>query len=435
MDATRKCKICEETKPIDHYECTTKDGKCRRAVCKPCYQKKKAEIAKKKSKEIDRTTVPKPNCSECGKTYPEVDFAWRDDVAQGGWRSVCRTCYNTRGYSEKSRVKRRAEDEKGFLEKNAEQARKWREKNPEKVKEQEYKTRVIPEKRWRVFLNYIRSKHGKDNLHLYIRLEESELLQAKMTKPCFYCNHMPKENETLNGLDKVNPKGIYEDANTVPCCGVCNNIKSTFHVDEFIQGVREIYHNNYHIIETYEEVHRPINLSGDNSRREFDIDKGDLTQEDKVDLYVDACYLCGRSPAFGIDRVDPKIGYVIDNCKPCCYMCNYMKKDFKLEEFLGHIYRIHSHTSYWIIGDTSDKMTFMSTSRNPVKPIGLDIIFPSHYKAELCLGLGKKLIYNRIKNGHKIFGYNWEYCPISEYKRQCISKQDCLDMIRKLRNN
>lgn len=434
MDTTRKCKICEETKPIDHYECTTKDGKCRRAVCKPCYQKKKSENAKKKSKEIERTTIPKPNCQECGKTYPEVDFAWRDDVAKGGWRSVCRDCYNTRGYSEKSRTRRREEDEEGFLAKNAEQAKKWREKNPDKVKEQQDKRQSMIDRRWKAFITYCKSKYGMDVWEKYVDITNSELLQDKMSQACYYCSHQPQEGEYLNGLDKVNPKGIYEDKNTVPCCGICNSIKSTFHLYEFLQGVRDIVWHNVDHIENYKDIQRPLNFSGNGDRREFDLDKGDLVYKEKVQLYADTCYLCGRCPAFGIDRVDPKIGYVLENCKPCCYLCNYMKKDYDLEEFLGHIYRIYLHTSYWVIGDTSDMMTFMTSSRKPVKPVGLDIIFPSHYKAELFLDLSKSRIKNSIDNGSKCCGYTWQNCAIPDYKKQCISKQECLDMIRKLTN-
>ncbi len=38
------------------------------------------------------------------------------------------------------------------------------------------------------------------------------------------------------------------------------------------------------------------------------------------------CYWCGKYESNGIDRLDPRVGYVqspsIKNCVPCCWRCN-----------------------------------------------------------------------------------------------------------------
>lgn len=39
----------------------------------------------------------------------------------------------------------------------------------------------------------------------------------------------------------------------------------------------------------------------------------------------------------GIDRVDPTLGYNIQNCVTCCSVCNYMKTDLTLAEFFKKI--------------------------------------------------------------------------------------------------
>ena len=66
-------------------------------------------------------------------------------------------------------------------------------------------------------------------------------------------------------------------------------------------------------------------------------------------LTTEMCYYCGQAPAKihvtkgtkeefrhgGIDRLDPTIGYLMDNCVPCCSQCNYMKQDFSEEEFVS----------------------------------------------------------------------------------------------------
>jgi len=44
----------------------------------------------------------------------------------------------------------------------------------------------------------------------------------------------------------------------------------------------------------------------------------------------------------GIDRIDSNKGYIIDNCVPCCDKCNFMKKEYSIEEFTQHIFKIAS---------------------------------------------------------------------------------------------
>lgn len=43
----------------------------------------------------------------------------------------------------------------------------------------------------------------------------------------------------------------------------------------------------------------------------------------------------------GIDRVDSDKGYELDNCVPCCTMCNWMKMNYTKEEFLDQIRDIY----------------------------------------------------------------------------------------------
>jgi hypothetical protein len=46
----------------------------------------------------------------------------------------------------------------------------------------------------------------------------------------------------------------------------------------------------------------------------------------------------------GIDRVNPSIGYEIDNCVPCCENCNYAKSDLSRENFLLMIEKVYRHS-------------------------------------------------------------------------------------------
>lgn len=41
-----------------------------------------------------------------------------------------------------------------------------------------------------------------------------------------------------------------------------------------------------------------------------------------------------------VDRVDSDIGYVLSNCVPACWPCNYTKMDQKYDQFITHAYKI-----------------------------------------------------------------------------------------------
>ena len=62
----------------------------------------------------------------------------------------------------------------------------------------------------------------------------------------------------------------------------------------------------------------------------------ELTREDFELLISKSCVYCGTKESIGVDRIDNDIGYTIENCSSCCTMCNFMKKNFSLESFLGH---------------------------------------------------------------------------------------------------
>lgn len=79
-----------------------------------------------------------------------------------------------------------------------------------------------------------------------------------------------------------------------------------------------------------------------------------LTREEFQTLIDQDCFYCGAKPvlrkvgdrlkhdiyANGIDRVDNKVGYTLDNCVPCCKICNKAKLDFSQEEFISMCQRV-----------------------------------------------------------------------------------------------
>lgn len=78
------------------------------------------------------------------------------------------------------------------------------------------------------------------------------------------------------------------------------------------------------------------------------------TQEIEKFLFQN-CFYCASPPlnkkvyrnvsiAYnGIDRIDNERGYAYDNCVTCCKICNNMKKDLSINDFLAHVRKIHNN--------------------------------------------------------------------------------------------
>lgn len=85
-----------------------------------------------------------------------------------------------------------------------------------------------------------------------------------------------------------------------------------------------------------------------NKNREFS-----LSEEQFKEITSRKCFYCGGFNIAenniisiedlkycGIDRVDNSRPYVIDNCVSCCNVCNRMKLELKMEDFIQHIKKI-----------------------------------------------------------------------------------------------
>ncbi len=53
------------------------------------------------------------------------------------------------------------------------------------------------------------------------------------------------------------------------------------------------------------------------------------------------CTYCNsKIETIGIDRIESEKGYILDNCVPCCSMCNVIKGTLREEFFINHIQKI-----------------------------------------------------------------------------------------------
>jgi hypothetical protein len=62
-------------------------------------------------------------------------------------------------------------------------------------------------------------------------------------------------------------------------------------------------------------------------------------------IVLQPCKYCGGfNQSKGIDRIKNSDGYTKENSVSCCKMCNYMKKNYSLKEFLSQIEKIYKHS-------------------------------------------------------------------------------------------
>lgn len=74
-----------------------------------------------------------------------------------------------------------------------------------------------------------------------------------------------------------------------------------------------------------------------------------LTEDEFFSFWQKPCYYCNSEiETIGIDRKDSSIGYIFNNCVPCCIICNMMKKTYKEEEWLEQMINILINKGYKI---------------------------------------------------------------------------------------
>jgi hypothetical protein len=97
---------------------------------------------------------------------------------------------------------------------------------------------------------------------------------------------------------------------------------------------------------------RNYQKSASRDNREFTIELDEFKK-----LIFSNCYYCGTEPLRetkrknhngkisynGIDRVDNSVGYILNNCVPCCTTCNLAKRDMGQTEFITWANKVHNN--------------------------------------------------------------------------------------------
>ncbi len=107
----------------------------------------------------------------------------------------------------------------------------------------------------------------------------------------------------------------------------------------------------------YGECSKNTILSSYKKGAQYRKHKWEITDEEVLKLFRGKCHYCGRSPyriyiargangGFkynGIDRIDSKKGYEINNCVSCCPQCNFAKHAMSEKDFLNLILLIYNN--------------------------------------------------------------------------------------------
>lgn len=231
----------------------------------------------------------------------------------------------------KHREKKRAEDEAGYLAHNAAIHRQWHASNREHVAEW---CRNNFNRRWASI-----EAGAKDRgITLEITKEDYEQMTAMS---CFYCDQTDPEQPFI-GLDRLDNTVGYHNANVVPCCSECNNMKRCLDPRSFMERCADVAFAQEH---QQESVLHPDAWTGSESASPFYVYRAMastrgraflLTRERFEQIVEQPCTYCRTtSRTRGVDRVDNARGYELDNVVAACSGCNYLKGKLTTEAFFN----------------------------------------------------------------------------------------------------
>lgn len=321
---TKCCTTCCKTHPIEFF--MGEKGK-ETVTCKYC----------RESDKLQNTRRDKEHRREQNRKYEESELRKKQkkEWKSSNWDKVVNAWKNYR-------KKKRETDLVGFLAKNAENAKQWRNKNPDAVQLQYERTKNTLECQYKIYVQS--AKHR--NIDFNVSFEDYKSI---VENHCYYCGVL-NEKRGFQGMDRIDSSQGYFAANCVACCPMCNYIKGRLTQTYFFERIEHILTHCGKISGSqYPDSFKNylcVSYSSYKQRANKNNWSFTLTQENYNHITNQPCYLCGKpnTPQHknGIDRVDSSIGYVMENCKPCCGGCNYMKNNFNIETWMSQLMRIQS---------------------------------------------------------------------------------------------
>jgi len=204
------------------------------------------------------------------------------------------------------------------------------------VRERNYKVEAFTNKHV-IWNHYVK---GAQKRGINFALPKTRFIEL-ILQPCFYC--ADKKEGEVNGIDRLNNNQGYQEDNVVPCCETCNIMKGSQHPQEFIDKLYAIHQFlrtanpiSQDLIEKWKTYVSKTNANYKTYAKSANTRniKFTLSEEDFTEIVASPCYLCGLDGSTGIDRFNNAIGYLKENCRPCCGHCNLLKKTQSYEDLI-----------------------------------------------------------------------------------------------------
>jgi len=302
------------------------------------------------------------------RDYKEYDVRPERKERKKEWNAANKD--KTVFYYKDYRNRERQKDPIAYLDKNAKVQRDWRNNNSEQAK--------TNDERWKQSNNYSISyyKSSANAKGVSFEISDEYIIKCIHSK-CWYCGM--SSDEVNMGIDRLDPDGPYSEENTRPCCSPCNYSKKDYTVPQYIGKIFDILAYTFPDCgiqrkEYVYDIKFPCTYTSSKSAakdRQIDFE---LTEEEYMILTnSNNCYLCGYECEYGlgIDRINNDIHYIFSNCKPCCSMCNYIKKDSRLADFINRSIKIwinfkdYNTSQHLKVNQRGGSMNPRITQRNP----------------------------------------------------------------------
>lgn len=196
-------------------------------------------------------------CSKC-KRELALDMFTKDCTNKFGLSTLCKDCQKQQRKDRKPKIEQWVEDNqkrikeynKQYSKEHVEKKRAYNQANKEhfKQKRKEYEQenidkvreqrRILRKKLKTRYKKYEREAHER-KLVFELSIEEFDEI-TKM--PCEYCGGYYDELNGIkfNGIDRINSSDGYTIKNSVPCCGMCNQMKMAYDLHDFLEHVKKI---------------------------------------------------------------------------------------------------------------------------------------------------------------------------------------------------
>lgn len=161
-------------------------------------------------------------------------------------------------------------------------------------------------------------------------------------KVCENCRNKSQEYEKKNNKIKKDKAIEYNQSENNQkknklMCLICNKVDDE---NNFTNQKCLKCYENYRKAEQNRNKPEPINkvlayIKKSATNRNIN---WNITDDECKKMCNDNCYYCNKLIGFnGIDRIDSSKDYSINNCVSCCKICNYMKCDKTVKEFIDTI--------------------------------------------------------------------------------------------------